>query len=450
VASTITVPASAAPVERRLNHLDFAILSLYWIAIGYLWQSLATLILPDLVQDLVGSAHKGLALSALEGIGTVMAVVWQPLAGSISDRTVSRWGRRRPFVFVGTLGDVLFLAGIALSGSYWVVVLFYFLLQTASNTAQGPYQGWMPDVVPEDQRGSASGYYGLANIIGILAGTVGGGIMLGHFGRLAAIGSIAGLLLLTMLVTVALVPDRVRPQQAAFASPLQAFKETFSRPLAYPRFLWLMASRLLILMGIVGLQSFVFYYFSDTFFHGDSRATTNATTVLVGLVVVVALLVTWPSAWLSDRVGRRPLIFASGLIAAVGMLDVIFSHYEWAPSGLLNGLGAALHVPPLAAEATLAGFVIGIGFGVFESVDWAFIQDVIPRGEGGLFMGFSNIATAGAGIIARFIAGGLLDFFNAGPPILGLKGGYPVIFSIFCAWLLLGSLAILKVPEAKA
>ena len=60
---------------------------------------------------------------------------------------------------------------------------------------------------------------------------------------------------------------------------------TFTTPLAYPSFLWLMASRLLILMGIVGIQSFAFFFFSDTFFRGDTRATTTATTVLVGLVV---------------------------------------------------------------------------------------------------------------------------------------------------------------------
>jgi MFS family permease len=165
------------------------------------------------------------------------------------------------------------------------------------------------------------------------------------------------------------------------------------------------------------------------------------------LVVVVAMIVTWPAAWLSDRIGRRPMIFGSGLIAAAGMLDVVFSHYQWAPGGLLDYLSQSLHVPPLAAQATLAGFVIGIGFGAFESVDWAFIQDVIPPHEGGLFMGFSNIATAGAGIIARFAAGGLLDLFNAGPPILGLRGGYPVIFTMFFIWLVLGSLAILKVGE---
>ena len=433
----------------RLTHLDFIVLSLYWVAIGYLWQSLATLILPDLVQSMVGQEHKGVALSTLEGIGTVMAVVWQPLAGSISDRTRTRWGRRRPFVFAGTVGDILFLAGIALSGSYWMVVVFYFLLQTASNTAQGPYQGWMPDVVPVDQRGTASGYYGVANIVGILAGTVGAGIMLSHFGRGAAIASIAVLLALTMAVTVVLVPDRAEPVHDRFESPWHAVKTTFARPLAYPQFLWLMASRLLILMGIVGIQSFVFFYFSDTYFHGNSRETTMATTALVGLVVVVALLVTWPAAWLSDHIGRRPLILASGVLAAVGTLDLVFSHYMWAPADFLGALSAALHVPPLAAQATLAGVVIGIGFGAFESVDWAFIQDVIPTGESGLFMGFSNIATAGAGVIARFIAGGLLDLFNAGPPILGLKGGYPVIFGVFFAWLLLGSLAILKVKEPR-
>ena len=51
-------------------------------------------------------------------------------------------------------------------------------------------------------------------------------------------------------------------------------------------------------------------------------------------------------------------------------------------------------------DGLMAGVVIGFGLGVFFSVDWAFIQDIIPADQGGLYMGFSNIATAGAGIIA--------------------------------------------------
>jgi MFS family permease len=100
----------------------------------------------------------------------------------------------------------------------------------------------------------------------------------------------------------------------------------------------------------------------------------------------------------------------------------------------------------LAAQATLVGILIGVGYGLFFAVDWAFMQDLIPAGEAGLFMGFSNIATAGSGIIARLVAGPLLDPFNH-DKILGLPGGYPVIFSIFFIWLLAGSLLILKVPE---
>ena len=440
-----SLPAGGS--SRRLGHLDFALLSVYWVAVGYLWTSLGALIIPDLVMQLVGRAHKGMALGVLEGVGALMAVIWQPVVGAISDRTQTRWGRRRPFIVAGTVGDVIFLIGLALSGSYWLVLVFYFLLQTASNTAQGPYQGLMPDVVPTAQRGTASGYYGVSNVVGLLAGTLGAGYILAHAGRVVAILSICLLLVVTMLPTVLLVPDRAQPNREQFKSVRQAIVTTFSGPLQYPSFMWLMASRLLILMGLVGIQTFVFFYFSDVFFAGDRRATITATYTLQGLVIACALIVALPAARASDRFGRRPFILAGGLLGAAGLLMLVFSHYELLPAQLVHPLAHALKVPDLAAQATLVGILIGIGFGLFFSVDWAFIQDVIPGDEAGLFMGFSNIATAGSGIIARFVGGFLLDPFNAGPPILGLPGGYPVIFSVFFAWLLIGALLIMKVPE---
>jgi len=446
----LTFTAAIAPRSRpRLSHLDFAVLSVYWVAIGYLWTSLGGLILPDLVLQLVGRAHEGVALGVLEGIGSLMAVVWQPVMGAISDRAVTPWGRRRPFIAIGTVGDVVFLVGLALSGSYWLVVVFYFLLQTASNTAQGPYQGLLPDVVPEEQRGLASGYYGLSNVVGLLAGTVGAGFILAHAGRLVAILSICALLLVTMAPTVTLIPDRAERTNRQFTSLREALVTTFSQPLHHPSFLWLMASRLLILMGLVGIQSFVFFYFSNVFFAGDRHATISATFTLQGLVVMCAFLVSIPSARLSDRVGRRPLILVGGLLGAAGLLMLVFSDYELLPPSIVHPLAAALKVPELAAQATYVGILIGVGYGMFFSVDWAFIQDVMPRDEAGLFMGFSNIATAGSGIIARFAGGLLLDPFNAGPRIFGLPGGFPVIFAMFCVWLVAGALLILKVPERR-
>jgi len=423
-------------------------MSLYWVAIGYMWQSLGALILPHLVSHLVGRAHKGVALSLLEGIGTVMAVVWQPLIGSISDRSRSRWGRRRPFILAGTIGDVLFLAGIALSGSYWLVVVFYVLLQTASNTAQAPYQGLLPDVVPASQRGTASGYYGVANLVGILAGTVGAGFLIVHFHRGAAIASIVALLVVTMLITITFVPDTVKASEAPFTSPARALAHTFRfNPREHADFMWLMASRLLILMGIIGLQTYSFFYFSDVFFPNSPRESTKAATILLGIVIGLALLVTLPAARLSDRVGRRPMIVAGGLLGALGTLLLVFSHFEVVPEGLVESVGGFLHVPPLAAQAMFAGLLIGVGFGSFLSVDWAYITDVIPPAETGRFMGISNIATAGSGIIARFVAGFVLDAFNGGAPILGLPGGYPAVFTMFFVWIVAGSLLVLKVKR---
>jgi MFS family permease len=448
----IAAEAGSPPAGRsskRLGHLDFALLSIYWIAIGYLWTSLGGLIIPDLVIDLVGRRHEGVALGVLEGIGSLMAVVWQPVIGAVSDRTRSRWGRRRPFIAVGTVGDVIFLVGLALSGSYWLVVIFYFLLQTASNTAQGPYQGLMPDVVPPSQRGTASGYYGVSNVIGLAAGTIGAGFILMHAGRVVAILSICGLLLATMLPTVLLIPDHAPPTSGQFTGFREALKTTFARPLRHPAFLWLMASRLLILMGLVGVQSFVFFYFSNVFFEGNRHATIAATYTLLGLVIACAFAVALPAARASDRFGRRPFILVGGLLGAAGLLMLVFSHYSLLPAGIVGPLADALNVPDLAAQATLVGVLIGIGYGLFFSVDWAFIQDVIPGDEAGLFMGFSNIATAGSGIIARFVGGFLLDPFNAGPRIFGLPGGFPIIFSLFCAWLLIGAFLILKVPERR-
>jgi MFS family permease len=443
------VAAAVWPPRRNLKQLDFVVLSLYWVAIGYLWTSLGGLILPDLVLQLVGRQHEGLALGALEGVGSLMAVVWQPVAGALSDRTRTRFGRRHPFILGGTTGDVLFLVGLALSGSFGLVLIFYFLLQTASNTAQGPYQGLMPDVVPEAQRGTASGYFGVANVVGLLAGTVGAGLILAHVGRTAAILSICGLLVLTMLPTVLLIPDRAERTAGQFKSVRQAIVTTFGRPLRYPSFLWLMASRLLILVGLVGVQSFVFFYFSNVFFHNDRNDTITASYTLQGLVIVAAFLISWPAARASDRYGRRPFILVGGLLGAAGVVMLVFSHFQLLPTQLLEPLARMLKVPSLAAQATLVGVLIGIGYGLFFSVDWAFMQDVIPAKEAGLFMGFSNIATAGSGIIARFVGGLLLDPFNHGPQLLGLPGGFPVIFSVFSVSMLVGALLILKVPEVR-
>ena len=85
--------------------------------------------------------------------GLIIAMLVQPAIGLLSDRSTSRFGRRRPFIFVGALLDLLFLLMIAVSGNYWVLLVSVLLLQFSSNISHGPLQALIPDLVPEKQRG---------------------------------------------------------------------------------------------------------------------------------------------------------------------------------------------------------------------------------------------------------------------------------------------------------
>ena len=146
-------------------------LSIYWFGIVIIWGGLNKIILPAMIADQPGgAANLGVLLAILVTVGVIAPIVIQPTVGMISDYTVTRWGRRKPYIFVGALLDVVFLFGIATSQTYLALVAFYFLLQLSSNFAQGPFQGYVPDLVPKKQVGLASGLMGTMIVLGTIAG----------------------------------------------------------------------------------------------------------------------------------------------------------------------------------------------------------------------------------------------------------------------------------------
>jgi MFS family permease len=450
----MSVATAVANPRPRLSIPRLTLLSLYWVAIGYLWNSIGAQVLPPLIRGFVGQAHQGTALSILESTGTLIAVFWQPMIGALSDRTTLRWGRRRPYIAGGAVGSALFLVLMAFVGSYFWLFAAYFLLQLASNTAQGPYQGLLPDVVPEADLGKAGAFYGLGNLLGTLVGFLVVGIFTSHGRYDLAFYSMAAMLLVTMILTVTLVPDNGRRSARLKLNLAEVTLGTFKvSPRRYSNFLWLMGSRLLILMGIVGLETFANFFFKDVFYPGNGSHPTNlanaATTYLLAVIVLLALLVSYPAARLSDRLGRKPLVLACAVIGALGTLGLVFADYTLIPAAVTSPLASILHVPIGLAQVLCFGVLIGVATGSFLSVDWAFTIDVIPQDEAGRFLGFSNIATAGAGIIARFVAGPILDHFNAGGHILGILGGYPVVFGMFVVFFVLGGFLVLPVREPR-
>ena len=102
----------------------------------------------------------------------VVSILIQPTIGSISDYTISRWGRRKPYIVFGSLLDLVFLFGIATSNSILMIGVFVTLLSFSTNIARGPFQGYVPDLIHPRQVGMASALVGLMQILGNVTGFV--------------------------------------------------------------------------------------------------------------------------------------------------------------------------------------------------------------------------------------------------------------------------------------
>ena len=175
-------PAGDRPT-RTLSPTELLRLSGYWLGLVAVFVGIGV-VLQERIKELVPDPTiQYTTLGVVQAAGVVIAVIVQPTVGTISDYTISRFGRRKPYILIGTLFDVVFLIGLATSNTILAVAAFVILLQFSSNFAQGPFQGYVPDLVPAQQVGIASGLVGLFNILGIMVGTFVAtiGLVLGDF-----------------------------------------------------------------------------------------------------------------------------------------------------------------------------------------------------------------------------------------------------------------------------
>jgi MFS family permease len=370
-------------------------ISLYWLGLSSIFAGLSAIMAGRLeFTGLVDHEDAGRALFLVSISGAVIAVIVQPTVGSISDYTMTRWGRRKPFIFIGSLLDLVFLIGIASSDALVAIAAFVTLLQFSSNFAQGPFQGYVPDLVPGPQVGIASALVGLMQVLGVVAGfTIGALATATHdYGLgLVALGVLEVITMLSVVIRVREGPTaksrQGRPWRAIAAEAWGAdiLKEH--------SFLWLVASRLAILMGGSVLTSLAVFYLARSM--GLDEHTTGLVEIpLVALVAVGTVASVVPAARLSDRVGRKKVIWTSCAMGAVGLSIV-----------------AAAPILPIAFVGAL---LYGISAGTFLAVDWALMTDIIPKAASGRYMGLSNVATASAGVLALAIGGTVMDLVGGG------------------------------------
>ena len=399
---------------------DYIAINVYWFGLAFLWNALHPIVLPALLLRYVPEALKNTYLGGMTFVGLVLAMLIQPIAGALSDSTRSHWGRRRPWMLTGTLFSLVFLVLMAMAGQLWGLVAGYLLLQLASNAAHGPAQGLIPDLVPAEHRGLASGVKNLFDMGGLVVTSLVAGQLMQDENPTLAFSAIAVVLAVSAGMTLLGTREKTYIQASESSKPRSDLRTLFRVGLQqYPRYRKLLFSRFMILLGIYIVQSFAQYYIWDWLGIPDAAAVTGNLMATIGLTLT---LLVFPAGWISDRIGRMRLNIAGGGLAAFGLALLVFAQSV-----------TALYI---------CGAIIGIATGTFLSVNWALATDLIPQDEAGKYLGLSNLATAGAGAASR-LAGPIIDGLNA--VITGSYIGYPAVFLLAVCCTLAGTILLSRI-----
>jgi MFS family permease len=409
-----------------LRPIDYIKITIFGFALTAMWSSLHTFVLQLRLLDFVAESQKNTYLGLLTFAGLVLAMLVQPIAGAISDHWGFRWGRRRPYILMGTVLVIILLPGIGLAKSFISLLIIYCLLQVSSNTAQGPFQAFIPDMVPGKKRGVASGVKGLLELAGglilvrLLASFMGRYFAgEGELWLWSSLSLLDVVLLAALLVTIFTVKER--PWVRVSPPPLlPTLYKSFKIDLKVsPGFVTFLVSRLLIVMAIATLQTFALYFLIDVV---EVTNPTQATGDLLIVAGICLIGVVYPAGWLSDRIGRRPVVIASGVLGALGILPLLLIHNYTA--------------------LMVSGALLAISGGAFFSSNWALATDLVPKGEEARYLGLTNMATAGGSALARLI-GIAIDPLNAYTHGLG----YQVMLAACLLYFVIGSVLLFKLKE---
>jgi len=408
----------------KFGRFDYLKISILGFALTGLAGSMNSIILPIRLLDFLEESQKNTFLGLLTFAGLVLAMITQPIIGAISDRSSFKWGRRRPYILIGTILVLLFLPGIGLVGSFTGILLVYCMLQISSNTAQAPYQAFIPDLVPQNIRGRASGVKNVLEILGGIAlMRLAAFLMERYFGHgedywlWMALGALAVVFLVTGLFTVLAVKEQTVTGSPRL--PLSTVYKSFKIDLKHHGFGWFLAARAVLGIPGVVLQIFALYYLMDYIGIANPAAAAGDLLVVVG---VCLLAMVYPAGRLSDKIGRKPVVVFSGFLGALGVVSLFFSQNY--------------------TSIMLSGALLGIANGILLSSSWALATDLAPIGEEARYLGVTNLAMAGGSALARLI-GPAIDFFNN----IHSGLGYQVMLLVCFISFVVGALLIIKVKQ---
>ena len=363
---------------------------------------------------------KEATLGLVSAIGALFALVTNPLAGAASDRTTSRFGRRRPYIVVGTAAGVVGLAIVGFAPSIPVVVVGWSVAQVGFNLVLAALQALLPDQIPLAQRARVSAILGISQQVSPLVGIgIATGVMAAGagMGPVFVVPGLVGAALLALLVVT--LPDK-RLEHAEPFNLLDLVRPTPGKSADFA-FAWF--GRFFVILGFAIYTTYQVYFITDRV----GIATKDVTLVQLGAVLIFSIVLTVSavvSGRLSDRWQRRKVfVYAAVVVVGLGMVLLAFT--------------------TSLALFFVAAAVMGVGIGAFFAVDLALVTDVLPDQEHAAAkdLGILNIANA----LPQSVAPAIAPLFLA----VGGGGNYTLLFLAAAVLALIGAALIVPIKAVR-
>src|SRR5579864_5851354 len=351
--SSLLAVATAVTVEGRIQpgfgNLRHAALSAFWFGSNFLWIPLTTVLMQNQIDAVVPKGHQNTAIGLALGLGGVLAVTVPPIVGAFSDRLNTRFGRRRPIIVAGSLLTMPGLLILTVANNYPEVLIGVLIIQFFFNGAQAAYAGIIPDVVPAQEVGKASGFLATMTQLGIGTGLGVTSLLGGSRASYAVMGIVALVSIVPTLWAARGEGETPIPPQPR--RPLGKSVAEFLRPLHEGDFAWVVFTRLMVSSGITAVLYFLVNFFRDVVLPAGQNASTFTSNWLL-VVVVTAIPFGFFGGVISDRIRRRKIfVYLAG--AAQGFVALAFIAFY----------------PTLIPLVFALGVAYGVGYGLYFAVD---------------------------------------------------------------------------------
>lgn len=404
---------------------DYFGVSLYWLALSFFWGAMLVMVLPARAEQLFGVDGKDAALALVVGIGAAVAAASQVFFGALSDIVGFESGRRRPYLFVGTVLASVPLLLFPGADTLWHFIGVYVLIQLLINIAIGPYQALIPDRIPLAFHGRASAFMGAWTLLGRIGGPAVAASFLGSaegFRNLMIVFII--LLNACMLVNLGLI--REGPAERNNRTRTQVFAEIAHVPLRpYPSFVWILVARFGINMGLYTVL-FCLYYFVRYALGVSEGAVLDVVRNFMILSTITGLVAIFPAGRLADRYSKKTVLYAANSVSAL-------AGFAFLLSGNLT-------------LAYVAAGVFGVGMAAFQAVDWALGCNLLPEHARAKYLGVWGLSDTVPQIVAPFIAAPIAIHVNRA---FGTGSGYRALMVLAMVYFIAGTLAIRPVRERR-